>query len=254
MTSEEGRRRRAPKVREILRAPLVDLGSFAITAAYGLVTVPAMMVTHSDALFVELARGWSRELLRLARVEVDVRGADSIEWSGPLVVMANHTSLYDIPVLFVAIPRSVRFLSKVELRRVPILGQAMQASGFVFVDRGRHERARRSIDVAADQVRRGQAVVIFPEGTRSEDGRLLPFKKGGFVLAIKSGARIVPAWVEGTRDVLPKHARVPLPGRVEVRFGAPVDASAYTLDTKDALMSEVRMRMEALARGDDVDG
>lgn len=146
---------------------------------------------------------WAGGLLRDAHIRLDVRGREHLEPYGPMVIMSNHQSLYDIPAILVGLPPSVRMIAKKELFHVPVWGRAMRAAGFIEIDRGNRERALASLREARRRLEGGIQVWIAPEGTRSPDGGLLPFKKGGFLLASEMAIPILPVTIQGTRDVLP---------------------------------------------------
>jgi 1-acyl-sn-glycerol-3-phosphate acyltransferase len=229
------------------RLVTVNLATFAMTVPYACTSMASLIVKPDGSGYHATARAWSRAILGRAGIRVRHTGLDRVDWSKPSIVMANHASLYDIPALFLTLPIGLNFLSKKELKYIPFLGWSMWAAGFVFIDRGDSEKARMSIDEAAAKVGSGTSVVIFPEGTRSKDGVLKRFKKGGFVLAIKSRAQIVPVWIEGSFEALPKDHWHVNPGEVVVAVGAPIDPSRFALTDKDALMDEVRGALEALA-------
>src|SRR4029450_1204528 len=148
-------------------------------------------VDGSGDLVLWLARIWSRVILGVPGVKLDVTMRARLEPDRPYIFMPNHASMVDIWAVFVAIPASFRFIAKKQLAQIPLFGWAMAAGRFIFIDRQHAASARRSVAEAARRIRAGQSVVIFPEGTRTRDGRLLPFKKGGFHLAMDSGADIV---------------------------------------------------------------
>jgi 1-acyl-sn-glycerol-3-phosphate acyltransferase len=196
---------------------------------------------------------WARELLRDAEVELTVRGREHVEQGQsqePFVVMSNHQSLYDIPVIFCAIPGRVRMVAKSELFKVPIWGAAMTAAGFIRIDRSDREQAVKTLSESGSMLKDGTHVWIAPEGTRSATGALGPFKSGGFRMALEAGARILPVAVDGTRHVLPaKGAIVQTKQRVTVTICAPIDPRAYGLDRRKELMADVRAAIEgALAQ------
>lgn len=190
---------------------------------------------------------WSRQLLADAKIELRVTGLEHATKGENFVVMSNHQSLYDIPVLFQALRRRIRMVAKRELFRVPVWGRAMRAAGFIEVDRENHERAVESLRRAAEAIEGGTDVWISPEGTRSRDGSLQAFRKGGFHLALDAGARILPVSIEGTRSVLQAGGYTVHPGAtVSVTLHAPVDSRLYSVDTLEALMARVR---EAILAG-----
>lgn len=213
------------------------------TGVLGTVGILLCLFVPGGAALMPLARLWSRLVLRTFGVRATAQrdpGFDSIR---PSVYVANHQSLFDIPALVLAMPVDFRMVAKRELLRIPIFGWALWLAGFVFIDRGDRESAIRSLQRAAEKVRRGTSIVVFAEGTRSRDGRLLPFKKGGFVLALQAQAPIVPVSIRGGREVLPKGSLRIRAGVIDVLFGASIDTSPYAYDTREALIEEVRCRI-----------
>jgi 1-acyl-sn-glycerol-3-phosphate acyltransferase len=186
-----------------------------------------------------------RGCLEEAQIDLVVTGLDQLDLSKPYLFMSNHQSLYDIPILFAALKGRLRMVAKKELFSVPIWGPALQVSEFISIDRKDRYKAVQSLKEAARIMQSGINVWMAPEGTRSRDGKLLPFKKGGFMLALETGAQIVPVAIRGAGAVIPpKSFRLSLGHRVEVEFGQPIDASAYGVANRDALMRDVRAWME----------
>jgi 1-acyl-sn-glycerol-3-phosphate acyltransferase len=173
------------------------------------------------------------------RLPEDIR-----EGRQPVIFMSNHESQLDPPVLISALPVPAVYIAKQELKYVPFIGWACWAAGVIFIDRRDRERAVKSIHAAAQQIRGGKNVVIFPEGTRSRTGRMLPFKKGGFALALDAGVPIVPMATVGGFQVLPAGSLRIRPGRYTLVMGEPVDPAQHA--DRDALMKEVRARIEGL--------
>ena len=161
-----------------------------------------------------------------------------------VIFMSNHESQLDPPILVAALPVPAVYLAKKELQYVPFIGWAAWVAGVIFIDRGDRDRAIRSIHDAAQQIRGGKNVVIFPEGTRSRTGQMLPFKKGGFALALDADVPIVPMATVGGFHVLPPRSLRIRPGRFTVLMGDPVHPSDHR--DRDALMKEVRTRIENL--------
>jgi 1-acyl-sn-glycerol-3-phosphate acyltransferase len=185
-------------------------------------------------------RTWARILLRTCGVSIEVRGAQNIPADPPYIIMSTHNSHFDIPVLMKEVPRQFRIVAKRELFKIPVFGWILSAAGYVNVNREDKEQAFASLDRATEKVKTGMPLLIFPEGTRSPDGSLGPFKKGGFVLAINAGAPIVPVVVDGTFQILPKATWRVSPGRVTVTFGRPIEASMHSFEDKEMLIDEVR--------------
>ena len=185
----------------------------------------------------------------LSGVKVAVHGAGNILTTRAAVYAVNHTSNVEPPILFRALsplfPR-LRVLYKAELRKLPILVRAWDLAGFVPLERGNRDQSLPAIDMAAAALREGHSFLIFPEGTRSRTGELLPFKKGGFIMAIKGQAPVVPVAITGARDAMRKGSYVIQPVTVHVRFGVPVETSGFTIDTRDALAAVVRQRIQGL--------
>ncbi len=162
----------------------------------------------------------------------------------PVIFMSNHESLMDPPVLIAALPLPAVYIAKKELQFVPFIGWACWAAGVIFIDRRNRERAIASIHEAAQQIRGGKNVVIFPEGTRTRSGEMLPFKKGGFALAQDAGVPIVPMATVGGFRVLPAGSLGFRPGRYALHLGAPIHPGDYA--DRDVLIQEVRQRIVAL--------
>ena len=195
-----------------------------------------------------LPRWWSKSVLFMTGVRVVVHGRERCADGTPHVFVANHMSWYDVPALSSVLPRA-KFVAKAELFRLPIFGPAMRAVGMVLIERQNRKAAFNSFNEAAERIREGNSVVIFPEGTRGEEYPLRPFKKGPFVLAIAAGAPIVPVLVHGTREVISRNSFLVRPGRVDVHLLEPVSVEGLVYEDRDGLAAEVRSRIaDALAR------
>ena len=177
--------------------------------------------------------------VRAAGVKIRVEGRELIP-PGACLFVANHTSSADPPAVVAAIPRRVAILLKKSLSRIPIVAQAFKLAHFVPVDRSSHESAVESLERATEELRRGTSFLIYPEGTRSPDGRLQAFKKGAVVMAIQAGVPVVPVACSGAHRVMPKGSLTVHPGEILVRFCPPIDATRYTLDQRDELNAAVR--------------
>jgi 1-acyl-sn-glycerol-3-phosphate acyltransferase len=196
------------------------------------------LLSGTPDLMYEVAMKTVRASLQLARVKVRVEGLENIP-PGVCIFAANHTSNVD-PLAFVpAIPRRVSVLLKSELFRIPILSTAMRLAKFVPVDRADKEAAVASVDVALRVLKEGLSLAAYPEGTRSPDGRLKPFKKGTFAIAIEAGVPIVPASISGAQHLMRKGEWTIRPGEIVIRFGLPVDASQYTMERRTELLTRV---------------
>lgn len=193
-----------------------------------------------------LPRAWGRIITRLSGVTVCMRGLERLERGRPYIFAANHQSQFDIFVLQGYLDFDFRWLAKLELFQVPLFGRAMRLAGYIPVDRSHSRKAIQSLDEAAGRIADGTSVIIFPEGTRSPDGSLQPFKAGAMVLAIKAGVEVVPVAILGTHQVLPKGRLLVRPGRVEIRVGEPIATADYSLKQKHELAELLQGRVNQL--------
>lgn len=190
-----------------------------------------------------VARWWAQSILFVSRTKVTVQGLENIDPNKPYIYMPNHSSNFDIPVLLGHLPVQFRWLAKAELFKFPLFGYAMKRVGYISIDRSNRKSAFESLEQAAAAIRNGRSVLIFPEGTRSRDNRIQEFKKGGFVLAIKSGVPIVPVIIHGTWQIMAKTGITIRPGNVLLEILQPIDTTAYPLNRKERLMDDLRQRM-----------
>ena len=182
-----------------LRA-LATVVFIAIATSFGsLWGIVLRLFDKSGDRVLDLARAWSGWVISFAGVTIVVDNRANLLPEQPCVFMANHASTLDIWAMFIVVPRRIRMIAKKQLGRIPLLGWVMWAGRFIFIDRQNGVAARRSIDLAGQRIRNGESVLLFPEGTRTRDGTLGPFKKGGFHLAVKAGVPIVPVALKGTR-------------------------------------------------------
>jgi len=184
--------------------------------------------------------------LTLSGIRYRVAGREHVRAGRAAVYCSNHQSNIDPPVLFDAFHPMLHILYKAELNAIPVLTRAFRYGGFIPVDRRNKEAAMRSIEAGAASIRAGNLFLIFPEGTRSPTAALLPFKKGGFIMAIKAAAPMVPVAVQGGRDSMRKGSWIIRPVTVSVRVGATIETSGVTLDRRDELIAIVRARITAL--------
>jgi 1-acyl-sn-glycerol-3-phosphate acyltransferase len=193
-----------------------------------------------------------KALIRIApgllRIKVDVVGLEGFDRTRPYVYMSNHLSLVDGPLLVLVIPQLVRIILKKEIFGIPIVGLGMRYIGFVPVDRKGVDSGRRSVERAARLMKEARySFLVFPEGTRSLDGRLQRFRRGGFFLALAARAPVVPVVIRGTRDLMPKGSWFAKPGRVLVAFGRPIDVEGLGPDDLPALVERTRAAIQDLA-------
>lgn len=207
----------------------------------------ATIVNPQTSFPLTITHIWGSLLLKSAGVTLEVHGRENLEPTRPAIYAANHQSAFDIFVLLAVLP-PVKFLAKIELFSIPLFGIALARAGSLPVDRSNRQASMKSIERAARAVRGGSSIIIFPEGTRSAGDDMLPFKKGGFVLAIKSGQPIVPVSISGAGAVLPRGWGRVHPGPIKVVIDRPIPTDTYKTKNKDELMALLR---EAIARNYD---
>lgn len=229
-------------LRFLLHATTIPL----YTLVLGLLAILFLLLVPGSAPLFWFARPWARLIAATCGTRVRACGLSRIPTDRPCVFMSNHQSHFDLIALLTTLPGRFAILAKRELFFIPVFGWALWLAGMVPVDRSNRESAIRSVDRAAEQVRNGRSVLIFAEGTRSADGTLQPFKKGGFHLALKAGAPIVPVSVRGGHGILPKGSLRIRPGLLEVTVGEPIETRPYASQPLESLMAAVR---EALVAG-----
>jgi 1-acyl-sn-glycerol-3-phosphate acyltransferase len=239
----------------IVVAALRSLATYVSVSLYVLLVGPPFLLialaVGSPAILYRVGLLGVRLGLALSGIRVHVTGRDHLQRNRAAVYAVNHASNVEPPILFDVLselfPR-LRILYKAELRKLPILTRAFDLAGFVPLERGNRDQSLPAIEGAARALREGNSFLIFPEGTRSRTGELLPFKKGGFILALKGQAPVVPVAIWGARAAMRKGSPIIYPVMVEVRIGAPVETAGLTLDDRDRLIAEVRRTVESMLR------
>jgi 1-acyl-sn-glycerol-3-phosphate acyltransferase len=223
------------------------LFTLAWTAAWISLALLVRVATAGQRWPLRMAsRLWAPGLLHGAGARLVVEGADQVDWSRPCVLVANHQSVIDVCALFRAVPIPLRFVLKQEMTRVPFVGWYAKAMGMVFIDRGNARESRSRLLAVADGVRGGATVCAFPEGTRSVDGSVGPFKGGPFQLALAAGAPVLPVALDGSGAVLPRAGFAVRPGVIRVRFGTPIETAGLGADERQALARRARDAVIAL--------
>lgn len=221
----------------------------AMTLATFVMAVPAIAVSAFDGggpRSSAIVAAWARLVLALAGVRVIVEGRERLPPESAVVFVSTHQSMLDIPALFVAVPPRTRFVAKQELFRIPLFGRAIRMLGFVPLDRQDRRDAVRSLDLARRHAADKRPVLVFPEGTRSTDGSLLPFKKGAFALAHDLELPVVPLACLGGAACLPAHAMKVRPGLMTIRVGEVIEPGGAAHASRQTLMEEARRRIESL--------
>jgi 1-acyl-sn-glycerol-3-phosphate acyltransferase len=189
---------------------------------------------------------WAPLLFFGAGARLRVEGAERVDWSRPQVLVANHASMIDIPALFRAVPVPLRFVLKREIAGVPFVGWYARMMGMAFIDRGNARDAKRTLGEAAEKLRGAATFAAFPEGTRSKDGTVGPFKGGALQLAIEAGVPVLPVAIEGAGRVLPPSGFRVRPGTIVVRIGAPIETAGMASQDRNALAQRARDAVVAL--------
>jgi 1-acyl-sn-glycerol-3-phosphate acyltransferase len=224
--------------------------TYAALTLYVLLTGPpgllvARLFDRPGLLYV-LAHGGVALGLRVSGIRYEVTGRERLPRGRAAVYCANHTSNIDAPLLFHLLHPRLHMLYKAEFGRMPILGRAAPMAGFIPVERQNPEQSQHAVDQAALSVAAGRSFMVFPEGTRSRSGELLPFKKGGFIMAIKAQAPVVPVAIAGGRAAMVKGSRLVRPVTVRVAIGDPIETTGLTLEDRDRLIAMARGEIERM--------
>jgi len=216
------------------------LGLIMANAVFASLVLVFGLLESRGRLWWPMGRLWGRTILTGSLSRLQASGFEQLEWNQPAILMANHQSYMDVPSIIAACPVPLRFVARKEVFKAPIMGAAMRATGQICVDRSNRERAIASLRAAASTIAEGRTVLLFPEGTRSFDGELQAFKKGGFMLALQAQVPIIPVGIDGTAAIAPRGDWLFCPGRVRVVMGDPIPTAGLSVEDRDALMERVR--------------
>ena len=224
----------------MIRTSFIILEITFVTAFLAVMVIVLSFFKVGGDTVHKVGRIWAKCILSISSITVTVKGLSNLKPGKSYIYMPNHMSNFDIPVLQAYLPVQIRWLAKAELYKIPIFGQAMKSAGYISIDRSDRRSAIESLNQAANIIRNGVSVVIFPEGTRSRTRKIQPFKKGGFFLAVDSGVSIVPIIIHGTDQIMPTKEISIRPGKVTLEITKPIRSSNYTRRTKEDLIKKVR--------------
>lgn len=231
----------------MIRTIWVGLNLILATIPASLVVIVAALLRVRGGIYDDMSRLWSRWVLWASGTRVRIEGFENLKEDRPQIIASNHESWYDVFVIAATLPGRFKFVAKKELASIPFFGWGWRAAGHISIDRSDTQSAIRSLEQAGGAMHRDQAkVVIFPEGTRSPTDELLPFKKGGFMLALHTGVEIVPTGVHGGREILRKGDWRIHRGEMVLRFGEPIPMADYSDKTREQLVARVRHEIETL--------
>lgn len=225
----------------LLRTLLFWLIGLPVTLFLFIVVILSLLFDRSGNAIHSIGALWSRILLFLSGSKVEIKGMENLLRGKPQILASNHQGAFDILAFQAFIPIQFRWIAKTSLFKIPIIGWSMSLAGYVGIERERASSAYKSIEAAAEKIKNGTSVLIFPEGTRSATGKLLPFKRGSFLLAVKSGVPVIPISIKGTKDIMKRGSMLINPSRINVVIGKPIPTTGT--DEK-VLMDEVRKAIE----------
>jgi 1-acyl-sn-glycerol-3-phosphate acyltransferase len=218
-----------------------------LTFLFSVSAIISTLFDSSGRLYAWHARLWARLGLALGGITVTLAGSEHLP-DGPVIFMSNHQSNFDILALLAAMPRQIHWIAKKELFEIPVFGPSMRRGGYIPLDRGDGRKALQSMDEAATTIHQGKSVVLFPEGTRSTDGNLLPFKRGGFILARKADVPVIPVTINGSGRINPANQIKLHSGNIRITLHPPVAAppELRRSEAETWMMENVRGRIESV--------
>jgi 1-acyl-sn-glycerol-3-phosphate acyltransferase len=234
----------------MLRTVWLAIVAVMITIPCATATILVAAIRSTSPLIEKIIRVWARVLVWAAGIDINAIGVENLDPKRRYVLVANHYSYLDIPCVFAAIGQPIRFMAKVSLFKIPIFGWSLSRAGFIPIDRKNRRTAVKSLDLAAERIRKGNTIVIFPEEGRSRHREMRPFQRGAFLLAMKSEQPIVPIAIDGTFDVFPVGRWAIHPGPVTIKIGTPIPTAGLTLKAKDRLLTESRSQIEMMLFGE----
>ncbi|MDD2271038.1 MAG: lysophospholipid acyltransferase family protein [Desulfuromonadaceae bacterium] len=231
----------------MVRAYLYLAVFIPLTFLFSISAFISTLFDSSGSAYARHARLWARLMLALNRVRFTISGAENLP-PGPVIFMSNHQSNFDILALLAAMPRQINWIAKKELFEIPIFGPSMRRGGYIPLDRGDGRKALQSMDEAAATIHQGKSVVLFPEGTRTQDGKLLPFKRGGFILARKAEVPVVPVTINGSGSINPAGRIRLYSGTIHITLHPPLVAppELRRSESETWMLASVREQIESV--------
>jgi 1-acyl-sn-glycerol-3-phosphate acyltransferase len=233
----------------MLRLVWLAIVAIAVTIPCATATILVAMVRSTSPVIDWIIRVWAKSIVWGAGIELRTENIGVIQPNQRYILVGNHHSYLDIPCIFAAVPQPIRFMAKVSLFKIPIFGWSIGRAGFIPIDRKNRRTAVKSFDLAADRIRKGNTIVIFPEEGRSREKQMRPFQRGAFLLALKSEQPIVPIAIDGTYEVFPATRWTVKPGVVTIKAGTPLPTAGLTLRDKDRLLTESRAQIHQMLFG-----
>jgi 1-acyl-sn-glycerol-3-phosphate acyltransferase len=233
-------------VRRMLRTLWVIFVAVLACLVFGAAVMAVATFSSTSRLIDALIRMWARTIVNAAGIRLGGDGIERIERDQRYILIANHYSYFDIPCILAAIPQPIRFMAKISLFKIPIFGWALGRAGFIPIDRKNRRTAVKSFDLAAERIRRGNTIVVFPEEGRTRTREMRPFQRGAFLLAMKSELPILPLAIDGTYDVLRVASKRIVPGPVTIRVGTPIATAGASIRDKGRLADAARAQIAGM--------
>jgi len=216
-----------------------------VSLSFASVILVSLIFNKSGELFHWFCRKWAKVVLRICATTVRVRGVENLKQAQSFVYVSNHASMFDIPAVIAGIPDQIRLVYKKELEMIPIFGWGLKYGAYIGINRGRGVEAQKSLDEAIEKICNGESVLLYAEGTRTLDGKLQPFKRGAFHIAVQAGVPVVPLTINSSFKILPKHSISINPGDVELILDKPIYlAGTQGKEAELKLMEEVHAAIE----------
>lgn len=230
----------------MLRFLWLAVVAITITLPLSLLTIIVALIRSTSPIIEWIVHVWARSLVWAAGVKLHTENMERIDPAKRYILVANHYSYLDIPCIFTAVPQPIRFMAKISLFKIPVFGWALARAGFIPIDRKNRRSAVKSFELAAERIRKGNTIVIFPEEGRTRHREMREFQRGAFLLAIKSGRTIVPVAIDSTYDIWPAGRWGITPGKVMIRVGTPIETEHCTVRDKERLLTEAHAQIQEM--------